>query len=344
MGEGGEVGKDQGRIGAGVVLRPQAGEGGGHVAAHHGGEEVDHLSPVGEAEHLAYGLGGDGTRAMRDRLVEERQRIAHRALGGARDRRERLRLDLDLLLAADAREVPDELLGVDASEIEALAARQNRHRNLANLSRGENELRVRRRFFERLQEGVEGARREHVDLVHDVDLVAGRHRRITHRFVELPDIVDAVVGGGVDLHHVDMAAVDDRLAMDAELRHADGRPALCLGGAGQLIVQAARKDPGSRGLADAAHAGEHPGLRDAAGLEGIREGAHHGVLADQVVEGAGAVLAGEHAVGRARRRRRRKARQGRLVGKKRAGRLVHRHEGGERCAPRQPRRSAVKTL
>ena len=39
----------------------------------------------------------------------------------------------------------------------------------------------------------------------------------------------------------------------------------------QLVVERARQDARGRGLADAAHAGEHPGLRDAAGLERVRD-------------------------------------------------------------------------
>ena len=64
----------------------------------------------------------------------------------------------------------------------------------------------------------------------------------------------------------------------------------------QLVVERAGEDARGRGLADAAHAGEDPGLRDAAGLERVRDRAHHGVLADQVVEGRGAVFARQHAV------------------------------------------------
>ena len=73
--------------------------------------------------------------------------------------------------------------------------------------------------------------------------------------------------------------------------------------------------------------GEHPGLRDAAGLEGVRQGADHRLLADQVLEGARAVFAGQNPVGRAgsRARLKRKARQGRLVVQGRAGcGFVHR--------------------
>ena len=80
------------------------------------------------------------------------------------------------------------------------------------------------------------------------------------------------------------------------LRHVDRRPP---GAVGHLVIQAARQNPRRRGLADAADAGEHPGLRDAAGLEGIRQGADHRLLADQILEGARAVFAGQDAIGRA---------------------------------------------
>jgi hypothetical protein len=45
-------------------------------------------------------------------------------------------------------------------------------RDLVRLGRREDELHVRRRLLERLQQRVEGLRGEHVHLVDDVDLVA----------------------------------------------------------------------------------------------------------------------------------------------------------------------------
>ena len=66
----------------------------------------------------------------------------------------------------------------------------------------------------------------------------------------------------------------------------------------QLVVERAREDARGRGLADAAHAGQDAGLRDAAGLERVRDRAHHRLLADQVVEGGRAVFARQHAIGR----------------------------------------------
>ena len=115
----------------------------------------------------------DGSRAVGDRLVEKRQAIAHRAFRRAGDRGQRFRPRLDSPRRADAGEVRDERIRLDAAQVEALAARQDRDRHLADLGRGENELGVRRRLLERLQEGVERLVREHVDFVDDVDLVAG---------------------------------------------------------------------------------------------------------------------------------------------------------------------------
>ncbi len=141
---------------------------------------------------------------MRDGLIEQRQRIAHRAFGGARDQRQRLRLDLDLLLAGDVAEVLHQRRGVDPAQVEALAARQHRHRHLADFGRREDELRVRRRLFQRLQQRVERRGRQHVHFVEDVDLVARVDRRVAHRVVDLAHVVDAVVRGGVHLDHVDV--------------------------------------------------------------------------------------------------------------------------------------------
>ena len=96
------------RVGAGVVLVAQLLEGGRDIAAHQRLEQVDDAGAVGEAEHLAHVLGAHGAGRMRDRLVEQRQRVAHRAFGGARDQRERLRLGRDAFLGGDAFEMRDQ--------------------------------------------------------------------------------------------------------------------------------------------------------------------------------------------------------------------------------------------
>ena len=53
------------------------------------------------------------------------------------------------------------------------------------------------RLLERLEEGVEGGRREHVDLVDDEDRVASHLRDDAHLFDERADVLDRVVRRGV---------------------------------------------------------------------------------------------------------------------------------------------------
>ena len=96
--------------------------------------------------------------------------------------------------------------GGNAGEIEPLAARQDRDRDLRRLGRAEDELHMLRRLFQRLQQGVEGLAGEHVDFVDDVDLEprpAGPHVDV---LPQLADFVDAAVAGPVDLQHVDVVA------------------------------------------------------------------------------------------------------------------------------------------
>jgi len=72
----------------------------------------------------------------------------------------------------------------------------------------------------------------------------------------------------------------------------------------RLEVQRAGEKPGGRGLADAAHAGQHESMRDPARLERIRERAHHSFLADQVLEPARTVFPRQHLIGPGPRMRR----------------------------------------
>ena len=88
-------------------------------------------------------------------------------------------------------------------------ATQDRDRDLVHLGRREDELHVRRRLLERLQERVPRVLREHVDLVDDEDLVAIARRPVRQRLLQLADLVDAVVAGAVDLAHVHVRARGD---------------------------------------------------------------------------------------------------------------------------------------
>ena len=232
--------------------------------------------------------------AMGDRLVEQRQRVAHRAFGDPGDQRQRLGLGGDAFGGADLAQMGDHPPGLDAPQIEADAARAHGDRHFLDLGGREQELDVLGRLLERLQQAIEGLLREHVHFVDDIDLGARRNRAIARVLDDLAHVVDAGMGGGVHLDHVDVAQLHDRLAMDAELGHVDARPVDL---ARQGIVEGAGQDARRRRLADAAHAGQDIGLVDAAGGEGIGERAHHRLLADQVLEAHGPVFPRQHPIG-----------------------------------------------
>jgi hypothetical protein len=194
--------------------------------------------------------------------------------------------------------MPHQQIRIDAAQIEALAARQDRHRHLAGFGRGEDELGVRRRLLECLEQRVEGLGREHVHFVENIDLVARAHRGVADRIVDLPHVLDAVVRGRVHLDDVGVPALHDGPAVNPDRGHIDGRRADRA--VRQLVVERPRQDARRRGLADAAHPGEDPGLRDARGRKRVRDRTHHGVLTDQVAEIGRAIFARQHPIGAVR--------------------------------------------
>ena len=74
--------------------------------------QVEHRAAVGEAQHVGDRVRGDrlGPAAgLGDRLVEQREPVARRAVGGARDQVQRVRRGRDLLLLGDAAEQAGQL-------------------------------------------------------------------------------------------------------------------------------------------------------------------------------------------------------------------------------------------
>ena len=80
--------------------------------------------------------------------------------------------------------------------------------------------------------------------VDDVDFIAAGNGRILHLFPQIAHLVDAVVGGGVDLGDVEIGRVGERLARFAL---AAGRAAY-----GMLAVDGARENFGGARLSRAA--------------------------------------------------------------------------------------------
>ena len=229
-----------------------------------------------ETEDLAHALCRDCPFGERRALVEDGQRIAHAAVGLYRDHREGLVLGLHLHLCRDVAQAALDLLDSDALEVVALAARLDGRRDLMGLRRRENEDDVRRRLLERLQERVERLGRQHVDLVDDVDLVAAIDRRELDRLAQVADLVDAAVGGRIDLKDIHRGAVRDLaalLTLPARLRR---RPV--------LTIERLRQDLRRTRLARAARAGKEIRMTDVAARDGIRQRPADMLLPDEVLE------------------------------------------------------------
>ena len=163
---------------------------------------------------------------------------------------------------------------------------------LCDFGGGEDELDVRGRLFERLEEGVEGARREHVHLVDDHDLEAVARGPVRQRLLQPAHVVDAVVGGAVDLEHVEVDAGGDLFAGVADVAR--------LGRGTELAVERLGEQACAGRLADAAHAREQERVRDATAGDRVRERARDVLLSDLVSEGLRTILTRENRVAHGR--------------------------------------------
>ncbi len=87
-----------------------------------------------------------------------------------------------------------------------LAARANRLRNVLRLRSREHENDMVRRLFQRLQQGVESGVGNLVRFVENINLEAVARGTVARSLAQFADFVDAAIGGGVDLDHVDRVA------------------------------------------------------------------------------------------------------------------------------------------
>ena len=199
----------------------------------------------------------------------------------------------DLLAVAELLHVLEHLRGRHEPERVVVRARPDGRDDLLGLGRREDELHVLRGLLDDLEEGVEPARRDHVRLVDDEDLVAVAGRREDGPLAQIAGVVDAAVTGRVDLHHIQRPA-----AVAGEL---DARRADTARGVGRTLgaVQAAGQDAGAGRLAAAARAAEEIGVVDAVGAQRRAQRVGHLRLADQLGERLGPVAAvegGDHSI------------------------------------------------
>ena len=218
-----ELGREAAHLVPVVVHGGDAIEAGRRVALDEGVDRVEEQAAVDQPQGVGHILGADLGPPEGEDLVEEGLGVAHRALARAGDQSEPGLVDCGALLGGDGLEALDHGARGDALEVEALHAGEDGVGDLARLGGGEEEHHVGWRLLERLQQRVEGRRRQHVDLVHQIDLVAALWR-VLDRLAEAPDVVDRVVRGAVDLDEIGAVPARDLAAGAAGAAGGGGGP------------------------------------------------------------------------------------------------------------------------
>ncbi len=241
-----------------------------------------------QTKQLANVLGFERCAAAGNRLVEGRQRIAHRTFARLREHGQGFFFGRDALFAADPTHAVDEFVEVHAAEAELLAARGDGHRDLVRFRRTENKDDPLGRLFERLEERVESLVRNLMGFVDDENFVAVAGRAEANVLAQFAHFVDAAIGGRVDFDDVHRAALRD---LEAAGALAAGRNGRTFG-----AIQAARENTGDRGFAGSALAGEDVTVRDAPLGNGVFDRRANVFLADQFGERLRTILAGDYLV------------------------------------------------
>src|SRR3569833_904789 len=133
---------------------------------------------------------------------------------------------------------------------------------------------MRRRLLERLQQGVEGMSREHVDLVDEVHLVAAAAGGVLHIVEQLARVVDLRSRGRVDFDQV-----YETTPIDLGTRRARTAG---LGCNTLLAVQTLRENARDGGLAHTSRPREQECEKNAARFECVHQGAADMLLSNQL--------------------------------------------------------------
>ena len=193
----------------------------------------------------------------------------------------------DALLGRNVLQIADHVFDADAVEVIGLAAGEDGGQDLVLLGGGQDEDGMCRGLFERLEEGVEGCLREHVHLVDDIYAVAAHLRGNAHLVGQRADVVDRVVGGGVELVDAVGTAFRERAAGFTRSARFQVR-------SGVAAVDGLGEDAGGTGLAHAARAAEEVSVRELSPLDRVLERPGDVFLAQQRLEAVGAVFPGRY--------------------------------------------------
>ena len=243
---------------------------------------------AGQTEDIEHVLLGDAVATEGDELIEHRLGITHPTVRAHGNGVSRKGLEFHLFQFRNVLKMLRNERSRNLPEIEALAAAQNGWENLVRLGGCKDELHMRRRFLERLQERIEGTRAEHMNLVDVVDPELAAGRRIVDALPQRADVVHAVVGGTVDFRDIKTATLGDfhtdiLVRIEIDLRTA-------------RAVERLRKNPARTRFSGASGPHKEIGMRQPVLRDGIPERPDHVILPENIIERLRSVLAGENLV------------------------------------------------
>ena len=122
MADLGQIAQDGHRIDAIGILRREFGQCGSGLALHDQIEEVENAATIRQPQHRADLIGRGLARAMADRLIQQRLRIARRPFGGTGDQGEGLVRDLGPFGIGDLAQQGNLGFRFDPAQVEALTA------------------------------------------------------------------------------------------------------------------------------------------------------------------------------------------------------------------------------
>ena len=212
-------------------------------------------------------------------LVQQGQGVPHAAVGQPGQQGGPLSGQRDILLPRHILQPLGDLHGQDALKGELLAPALDGGGHLVQLSGGQDEKEMGGGLLQNFQQGIEGGGRQHVYLVHDVHPPADGSGGI-HRLVpQGAHLVHPVVGGGVQLQHVQNGAVFDT--------QTGGAGVAGIAVLGIFAVHRPGQNLGAGGLARPPGAGEQVGMGQPSRGHLTLQGVGNMGLTHHVVEGFG---------------------------------------------------------
>ena len=230
---------------------------------------------------------------MANCLIQQGKPIAHGTIGSARNHRQRIGFRRHRFLVANPREMLRQAILRYTAQSEGLAAAADRDRHLAQFRCRQNESDAGWRFFQSLQKSIEGSTRQHMAFIKDKNLLPPLARAEAQRFAQFPHIIHAIIGSGVQFHHIRMTIRENRLAFRANTARVRRGATLAIHA---NAIQRTRNDARRGGFAHAAHARQQKSVMHAPLGKSVAQRAHQHILPDQIIEIRGPVFARQYAV------------------------------------------------